>query len=64
MEERKSKGLPPWYNWNIVASGVKHHNSNPKGLNRIDKILFYETRKQNYFINKTDSQGKKRCWSP
>ena len=20
----------PWYNWNIVESGVKHHNHNPK----------------------------------
>ena len=20
---------PPWYNWNIVESGVKHHNPNP-----------------------------------
>ena len=20
---------PPWYNWNIVESGIKHHNPNP-----------------------------------
>jgi hypothetical protein len=20
---------PPWYNWNIVESGIKHHNHNP-----------------------------------
>ena len=22
---------PPRYNWNIVESGIKHHNSNPRG---------------------------------
>jgi hypothetical protein len=21
------------YNWNIVESGIKHHNPNPKGIN-------------------------------
>ena len=20
---------PPWYTWNIVESGIKHHNPNP-----------------------------------
>jgi len=24
-----NKTWPPWYNWNIVESGVKHHNPNP-----------------------------------
>ena len=24
---------PPWYNWNIVESGVKHHKPKPKPTN-------------------------------
>ena len=23
-----SKNWPPWYNWNIVKSGIKHHQTN------------------------------------
>jgi hypothetical protein len=23
------RDLQPWYNWNVVESGVKHHNPNP-----------------------------------
>ena len=26
---RANKNLPPRYNWNIVESGIKHHNPNP-----------------------------------
>jgi hypothetical protein len=25
---------PPWYHWNIVDSGTKHHNPNPKRIIR------------------------------
>ena len=25
-----SKSVPPWYKWNIVESGVKRHNLNPR----------------------------------
>jgi hypothetical protein len=26
---------PPWYNWNIVESDVKHHNPNPQYLLKV-----------------------------
>ena len=29
----------PWYNWNIVESGVKHHNPNPLGRRGHDSML-------------------------
>jgi hypothetical protein len=28
-----STSWPPRYNWNIVESGVKHHNPNPNNIN-------------------------------
>jgi hypothetical protein len=38
--------LPPRYNWNIVESGVKHHDPNPDIL-----IYFIFNVKAEYFVN-------------
>ena len=37
VQYKKSNIIPPWYNWNIVESGAKYHNSNPNIIN----FLFY-----------------------
>ena len=29
---------PPWYNWNIVESGVKHHQTNKQTNNLIVRV--------------------------
>ena len=34
--------FPPRYNWNIIESGVKHHNSNPNYLFASCKMYFIE----------------------
>jgi hypothetical protein len=38
--------LPPWYNWNIVESGIKHHSPYPRlklelGNLKVEKKMFF-----------------------
>ena len=34
------KNWPPQYNWNIVESGIKHHNPNPNRRRFIKKFIY------------------------
>jgi hypothetical protein len=38
----KEKKNQPWYNWNIVESGIKHHNSPLKKVQQPGIFLFLD----------------------
>jgi len=44
--------VPPWYNWNIVESGVKHHKPNwPWYILNLDEIACADPQKCEAFCN-------------